>query len=137
MDEIRAILRKQHPKKYELAVLQLGKLCEECRDKGVETSLVTEGELSRVPEKYMEILLDNAYEAVSNSMKYAGCSRIKIEIHVLNQLVRCSISDNGRGCTEVVDGMGISGMCQRTRSVNGILNFETEMGFRINMLLPF
>lgn len=137
MDEIRAILRKQHPKKYELAVLQLGKLCEECRDKGVETSLVTEGDLSRVPEKYMEILLDNAYEAVSNSMKYAGCSRIKIEIHVLNQLVRCSISDNGRGCTEVVDGMGISGIRQRIRSVNGILNFETEMGFRINMLLPF
>lgn len=136
MDEIRVILRKQHPKKYELALLQLGKLCEDCRKKGVDAELVTDGDMARVPEKYVEIILDNAYEAVSNSMKYAKCSRIEIEIHVLNQMVRCSISDNGVGCMEVVDGMGISGMRQRVRTVNGILNFETELGFRINMLLP-
>ncbi|MCI5655059.1 MAG: histidine kinase, partial [Ruminococcus sp.] len=95
MDEIRVILRKERPKKYKLAVLQLEKLCEECRAKGVDAELITEGELNDIPEKYLEVILDNAYEAVSNSMKYAKCSRIKISIHVLNQMIRCSISDNG------------------------------------------
>lgn len=136
MDEIRGILRKERPKKYKLAVLQLEKLCEECRVKGVEAELITEGELKDIPEKYLEVILDNAYEAVSNSMKYAKCSRIKISIHVLNQMIRCSISDNGIGCIEIIDGMGISGMRKRIREINGILDFETEAGFTINMLLP-
>lgn len=136
MDEIRLILRKERPKKYKLAVLQLEKLCEDCRARGVEAELITEGELQEISEKYWEVILDNAYEAVSNSMKYAKCSRIKISVHVLNQMIRCSISDNGIGCKEVVDGMGISGMRKRIREINGILDFETEAGFTINMLLP-
>lgn len=136
MDEIRIILRKERPKKYKLALLQLQKLCNDCMLKGVEAELITEGELKEIPEKYLEIILDNAYEAVSNSMKYAMCSRIKISVFILNKMIRCSISDNGVGCKEVVDGMGISGMRKRIREVNGILNFETEAGFTINMLLP-
>lgn len=136
MDEIRAILRRERPKKYKLAIVQIEELCEDCRSKGVEAKLITEGELSRMPEKYLEIILDNAYEAVSNSMKYAQCTKIEIRIHVLNQVIRCSISDNGIGCETIVDGMGISGMRKRVREVNGILNFESENGFTINMLLP-
>lgn len=136
MDEIRIILRKERPKKYKLATIQLQKLCEDCNVKGVEAELNIEGKLKDVPEKYLEIILDNAYEAVSNSMKYSKCSKININIHVLNQVVRCSIADNGIGCSVVVDGMGISGMRKRVREVNGILDFETEVGFVINMLLP-
>ncbi|MDE6742918.1 MAG: hypothetical protein K2J95_03450 [Lachnospiraceae bacterium] len=136
MDEIRMILRKERPEKYKLAILQLEKLCEDCRSKGVEAELITEGELKEIPEKYLEVILDNAYEAVSNSMKYAKCSRIKISVHVWNQMIRCSISDNGVGCKKMTDGMGISGMRKRMREVNGILDFETEIGFTINMLLP-
>lgn len=136
MDEIRAILRKERPKKYKLAILQLEKLCHECCEKGVEANLITEGDLSQVSEKYLEIILDNAYEAVSNSMKYAKCTKIDIRIHVMNQMIRCSISDNGAGCAELVDGMGISGMRRRIREINGILDFDTETGFTINMLLP-
>lgn len=136
MDEIRMILRKERPKKYKLAILQLEKLCEDCRTKGVEAELITEGELKEIPEKYLEVILDNAFEAVSNSMKYAKCSRIKISVYVLKQMIRCSISDNGVGCSEVIDGIGISGMRKRVREINGILDFETGAGFTINMLLP-
>ena len=136
MDEIRAILRKERPKKYKLAILQLEQLCEDCRAKGVEAELIIEGEMKDIPEQYIEVILDNAYEAVSNSMKYAKCSKIKINIYVLNKMIRCSISDNGIGCKEIVDGMGISGMRKRIRGINGILDFETEAGFTINMLLP-
>ena len=136
MDEIRAILRKERPKKHQLAKLQLEKLCKEYCQKGVDAELITEGELSQVPEKYLEIILDNAYEAVSNSIKYAKCTKIEIKIHVMNQMVRCTIWDNGVGCKEIEDGMGISGMRRRIREINGILDFETEFGFTINMLLP-
>ena len=51
-------------------------------------------------------------------------------------MVRCSIRDNGIGCKEVKDGMGISGMRQRVRAVGGTIDLETEAGFTVNMLLP-
>lgn len=136
MNEIRTILRKERPPKYQLALLELEKLCEDCVQKGVHAELVTEGDLKSIPEKHLEVILDNAYEAVSNSMKYANCSKITIHIHVLNQMLRCSVADDGIGCVQVQDGMGISGMRKRMREMNGILDFETEAGFTINMLLP-
>lgn len=136
MDEIRLILRKERPAKYEMALVQLNKLCFECRQKGIETELYTEGELQKVPECYLHIILDNAYEAVSNSLKYSKCTKIEIKIYVMNQVIRCMVSDNGTGCSKFTDGMGIAGMRRRVREVNGILDFETEAGFKINMLFP-
>ena len=136
MDEIRAILRNKRPEKHRLAAAQLENLCEDCRTKGIDAKLEKEGEMSLVPEKYLEIILDNCFEAVSNSLKYSGCSKILIKICVMNKFVRCSISDNGNGCTNVTDGMGISGMRRRVRQVNGILEINPEMGFMVNMILP-
>lgn len=136
MDEIRLILRKERPAKHEMALVQLKKLCSECQQKGIETELYTEGELQKVPECYLHIILDNTYEAVSNSLKYSKCSKIEIKIHVMNQVIRCMVADNGIGCGTFTDGMGIAGMRRRVREVNGILDFETEAGFKINMLFP-
>lgn len=135
MDEIRGILRKERPEKKELALLQIYKLCEDCNDKGVETELETEGDVSLIADDLWEVILDNAFEAVSNSMKYAKCKHINIYIVVMNKIVRCSIKDDGVGCAQINDGMGISGMRQRVRAVGGTLSFETEAGFCVNMIL--
>ncbi len=136
MDEIRAILRKERPEKKELALLQLYQLCEDCINKGVDTEFDAEGETAKISDGLWELILDNAFEAVSNSMKYAKCKHIKISIVVMNRMLRCSITDDGVGCTEIHDGMGISGMRSRVRSVGGTLSFETEAGFTVTMLLP-
>lgn len=137
MDEIRGILRKERPEKRELALLQLYKLCEDCNAKGVEATLETEGDAALVTEKAWEVILDNAFEAVTNSMKYAKCKKVEIRIVVMNQMVRCSISDDGRGCDEIKEGMGIAGMRRRVREAGGTISFETRPGFTVNMLLPF
>ena len=136
MDEIRAILRKERPEKKDLALLQFYKLCEDCNNKGVETEFQREGDITQIPDSMWEVILDNAFEAVSNAMKYARCKHIDIHIRVLNKMVRCSIIDDGIGCKEIHDGMGISGMRQRVRAAGGTLDFETEAGFKVSMLLP-
>lgn len=136
MDEIRAILRKERPEKKDLALLQIYKLCEDCNQKGVETNLEIEGDVTQITDRLWEVILDNAFEAVSNSMKYARCKNILIKINILNKFVRCSITDDGVGCENIKDGMGISGMRSRVRSVNGTLDFASEAGFTVNMLLP-
>ena len=136
MDEIRAILRKERPEKKELAMIQLYKLCEDCNDKGVKTDLNVEGDISVITDTVWEIILDNAYEAVSNSMKYSKCHHIDIAIKVMNRMVKCTVSDDGIGCSNIKDGMGISGMRRRMRAVNGTLDFESEVGFCVTMLIP-
>ena len=137
MDEIRAILRKERPEKKDQSMLQLYRLCEECNEKGVETKLETSGDVSLIPEKVWNVILDNAFEAVTNSMRYAKCTKIDVNIVLMNKMIRCCISDNGVGCSKLVDGMGISGMRDRIRSVGGSISFETEFGFKVNMLIPY
>ena len=136
MDEIRAILRKKRPEKKKMAMLQLYELCADCNEKGVCAELNTEGDLSLITDDTWEAILDNAYEAVTNSMKYAKCDRIDIDLKVMKQVIRCSISDNGIGCNKIVDGMGLSGMRKRVRSLGGTISFDTHPGFRVIMIIP-
>ena len=136
MDEIRVILRKERPEKKQMALLQLYELCEDCNNKGVEAELSNEGDLSKVTDSMWEIILDNTFEAVTNSMKYSKCTHIDISIIVMNKMVKCTVTDNGIGCPKIVDGMGISGMRQRVRAAGGSIDFETEVGFKVSMLLP-
>lgn len=138
MDEIRAILRKEKPSRQKMAMLQLYELCKKCKDEySIEAEFNIEGNSALVTEQYWGIILDNCYEAVSNSLKYSGCSKIEISIAVLNKLIRCTVHDNGKGCSNIEDGMGLSGMKNRVRTVNGIISISGECGFSINMLLPY
>lgn len=137
LDEIRAILRKEKPKKSELALLQLGKLCEKFNEScNINAKLVYTGESNEVPEEIWEIILDNSIEAFSNALKYSGCKNIKINIAILNKVVRCTIKDDGRGCNNIKEGMGLSGMKERTKAADGNLYVTSELGFEINMILP-
>lgn len=138
MDEIRDILRREKPDKKQMAMLQLSNLCEECKEKyKIAAEVTLEGETEKVPEVIWEIILDNTFEAVSNALKYAKCNSLMIRINVLNKVVRCSIVDDGIGCDALSPGMGIQGMKQRARSINGFVDIISEGGFKINMILPF
>ncbi len=142
MDEIRAILRNEKPDKKQMALLQLTELCENCRQKyGIHAEVILEDSISYDPTQIKasiwEVILDNTFEAVSNALKYAQCQNIRIHIMIHNQFIRCHISDDGIGCGEIVEGMGLQGMKQRTRELGGTLSVESLDGFSLNMILPF
>ncbi|WP_312101192.1 histidine kinase [Lachnoclostridium sp.] len=138
MDEIRQLLRREKPDKRKLALLQLMTLCEECKKKyNIDAEVIVSGDNKSVPEYIWEIILDNSFEAVSNALKYSKCKHITIQIVILNKLVRCTIEDDGVGCMQINEGMGISGMRKRVRAINGVLDVTSQIGFCINMILPF
>ena len=137
MDEIRRLLRSEKPHKRKMALLQLMTLCEECKKKyNIEAEVVVSGDNKAVPEYIWEIILDNSFEAVSNALKYSKCKHLTIEIVILNKLVRCTIEDDGVGCIQIKEGMGISGMRKRVRAIQGVLDVTSQIGFCINMILP-
>lgn len=137
LDEIRAILRAEKPNNGELALLQLKKLCDNFNEKyNIKTKLEYSGEVEDIPEYIWEIILDNTIEAFTNSLKYSGCKNINVKVVALNKLVRCSISDDGKGCENLKEGMGISGIRERVKKVGGNIDVNSKIGFEINMLLP-
>lgn len=137
MEEIRAILRKEKPDKTQMAILQLHGLSAECREKfGIEMELDVQGESSLITAKVWDVILDNVFEAVTNALKYSQCEHIKLELKVLNKLVRCRIHDDGLGCSKLEAGMGIEGMKQRVRRLNGTMDIDLSNGFAVSMLIP-
>ncbi|MFT8313624.1 MAG: histidine kinase [Clostridium sp.] len=137
LDEIRAILRKEKPNKGQLSLIQLRKLCENFKENyDINAKLVCRGKINEVSEYIWEIMLNNSIEAFSNALKYSGCKNIRINITILNKLVRCSIEDDGRGCNNIKEGMGLTGMKERIEAANGNIFITSNLGFEINMLLP-
>ena len=137
MDEIRVILRNERPDKKKMAMKSLQALCDECEEQyHIKATLTVEQDEREIPDEILEIILDNTFEAVTNSLKYSGCDEISIQIIVLGEVVRCTIRDNGKGAEVVKAGMGIQGMKQRVRNVKGFIDIESNNGFTINMILP-
>ena len=137
MDEIRAVLRSERPDGKRMALLGLNLLCEECKSQyGIDAQLTIEGDSGRIDEKMWNVIYDNSCEAVTNAMKYAQCSRMRIEIRILNQMLRCCVSDNGRGCEEIHDGMGLEGIKKRVAQLGGTAHISGDNGFCINILIP-
>ena len=137
MDEIRCLLRRERPESKAMTVLQLNSLCNDCREKyGIEADLIIEGNSEKVSDSVWKVILNNCCEAVTNSLKYSKCSRIKIEIKIPNEVLRCCVSDNGVGCKKIVSGMGIDGMKQRISELGGVINIDGTAGFVINMIIP-
>ncbi len=73
---------------------------------------------------------------MTNSLKYSTCNKIDIEITVLNKILRCCISDNGKGCENIIDCMGVQGMKKRIADLDGIIDINGTGRFAINMLIP-
>lgn len=137
MDEIRAVLRSERPDGKRMALLGLNLLCEECRSQyGIDAQLTVEGDSGRITGQMWSVIYDNCCEAVTNAMKYAQCDSMRIEIRVLNQMLRCCVSDNGKGCRNIRDGMGLEGIKRRVAELSGTAHISGDDGFVINMLIP-
>ena len=137
MDEIRVIIRNERPDKKRMALKSLQALCAECEEQyNIKANLEVQADDKEIPENIWDIILDNAFEAVTNALKYSGCTEISISITALGEVVRCVIKDNGKGAEIYEESMGIQGMKQRVRNVKGYLDIESVGGFTINMILP-
>ena len=137
MDEIRVIIRNERPDKKRMALKSLHALLTECEEGyGIKTTLNISESDREIPENIWEIILDNTFEAVTNALKYSGCDEINIDINILEEVVRATIKDNGKGAYNIEEGMGIQGMKARVRKVKGYIDIDSVGGFTINMILP-
>lgn len=90
-------------------------------------------DLSALPMTLTRTLLYLMREAVSNALEYADASAISVGLHCVNDRLRLTVGDDGRGFapeTVVVDGelRGLSIMRERADMLGGTLEIRSSPG---------
>ncbi len=83
------------------------------------------------------VLYRCAYELVSNALKHANASKIDIQLMQQDKEVTLTVSDDGKGITDSVEGMGLQNIRERIEPYKGRLDIVTAngKGTDINIIL--
>lgn len=115
------------------------------RRTGIKTELIPHPNLARLDERRSEVLFRVAQEALNNVFKHAGASCARIEFTATDGALGMEVGDNGCAfdVKEQLDGnrsgrLGLLGMQERVRLVNGSFSIESASGngTRIRVKVP-
>jgi signal transduction histidine kinase len=116
------------------------------RQTGIRTELIGHPDLARLDGPRGEALFRVAQEALNNVRKHAKATIAKIEFTAADGILGMEIADNGRGFdvagkpgTDRTGRLGLLGMQERVRHVNGSLAIESTpgRGTRLCVRIPF
>lgn len=137
MDRMRNALHDIKPEPSELGIHNLKYLKTRIESSSeLKMNLIYDERVNMISSGYWKIILQNTREAVTNSIKYAECSVINIDIQVLNRIIRIEVADDGIGAEVYRKGLGITGIEERALTVNGRTIIDGSDGFSIINLLP-
>lgn len=71
---------------------------------------------------------DNVRETLTNAMRYSEADRIDIIVKFLADRLEVYILDNGKGCAEIRENNGLSGIRTRTEKIGGEVKFSSSAG---------
>ncbi|MCK5128922.1 MAG: sensor histidine kinase [Clostridiales bacterium] len=101
-----------------------------------ETTLDYNGNFANCPERYLEALSYVLKEALTNTAKHSKAQRIMIMFTCSDGLVTMEITDNGVGCTNIKESLGIRSMRDRIKSLDGSFKIESLEGMKIKCIIP-
>jgi signal transduction histidine kinase len=138
IEEIRLTLKNKKPQMEQLGLSRLKTMVETFgAQAGLLTTIVHEGDMEIITPLQWKIIHENATESLTNAAKYADASAVHVEVRVLNRFIKSVVSDNGRGVSKVVKGLGLIGMEERTAAVNGTVIADGTRGFIVTTLIPY
>lgn len=81
---------------------------------------------------------DSVKETVTNAMRYSGAERIDIIMKFLDDRLELYIFDNGRGCDNIIENNGLTGIRRRIEEIGGTVKFSSVNGegFTTMMKIP-
>lgn len=94
------------------------------------------GDFNTVSASNMKILRANIMEFLTNASKYSRATNIQIKIDIGKRNIRLYYKDNGIGCSNIKESLGISGMRDRIRNVGGTISIDGRDGFLIVCNIP-
>ncbi len=74
---------------------------------------------------------------LTNSFLHGRASRINVDLHIREDILKLSIQDNGTGAGNISEGIGLTGMRERVILFNGTLGYSTcDNGFLVEAAIP-
>jgi signal transduction histidine kinase len=94
------------------------------------------GDFSMVSSTNMKILEANVTEALTNSSRHSHATEIAIKIDIRRNNIRLYYKDNGIGCRDIRESLGLIGMRDRVKNAGGTIAIDGGDGFLIVCNLP-
>ena len=86
--------------------------------------------------KLAQTILRCAQELITNTMKHAQASHIKVKLERTNSQVILMVQDNGIGLGQSQAGNGMTGMAERVKLLNGQYDVESQKGLKSTLTFP-
>lgn len=136
MNDIRLVLKNLKPQEEIIGIEKIRTLLSEFQNNsGIFTELKVTGDIKVIESSYWIVIEDNLKEALTNVYKYSSATKVEMCIEIYNKFTRIEINDNGSGINKIVKGLGLRGMEERIKSIDGTINFFSRDGFSIAMII--
>jgi signal transduction histidine kinase len=83
-----------------------------------------------------EVIYRIVQESVTNANQHGKATWVKINISRKNDELVIKISDNGKGCENIVPSFGLRHMKERVELLKGRVFYKSEGGFQIEAVIP-
>jgi signal transduction histidine kinase len=96
---------------------------------GVRAGVHAEGEVGDIPDEYRTCIYRVVQECLTNALKHAGASSVRIEIREAKGALRVAVHDDGKGFqgrNNMRSGLGLIGMEERVRELGGSLQVDSS-----------
>jgi len=109
---------------------------------GIRTEVISDGDCARLPMEAAAATFRVVQEALTNVVRHARATRVRVRLKSQEHTLAISIEDNGKGITEAqitdVKSLGIVGMKERIARIGGEFNIfsEPDRGTRLDMIIP-
>ena len=117
-----------------IGIAALEKIINDCRF--CEVKLEHSGDFSLISLSNLSLLEANIMELLTNASKYSCAKKILIRIDISKKNLRLYYRDDGVGCMDIQESLGISGMKDRVKNAGGTISIDGVNGFLIVCNLP-
>lgn len=94
------------------------------------------GDFKALSSTNLQILEACMMECLTNASKHSQAGIIKIKLDIGSRNIRFYYRDDGIGCSDIRENIGLSGMRDRVRSIGGTISIDGSNGFLIVCNLP-
>lgn len=94
------------------------------------------GDFNGLSATNIQILESCIMECLTNASKHSQAKRIQIKLDIGSANIRLYYRDDGRGCTNIRENIGLSGMRDRVRNTGGTVSIDGSDGFLIVCNFP-
>ncbi|WP_106399677.1 sensor histidine kinase [Actinocorallia populi] len=115
---------------------EIESLLDTARTAGLKVETDRAGDLAGVPAAQSIAAYQVVREAVTNTLRHSGASRLSVRLAAGAGDLRVEIRDDGGAPSPVVPGHGLVGMRERVTALGGSVDWESGDGFTVRAVLP-